>query len=428
MIDILIRVNNEAEWLPLIIASIQAQEGAEVNNILVLDNRSTDGCESALKHFSDPRIIYKKYDHAYRPGEMLNYGIDTLIHLNSGSKYVVIISAHCYFVNNIALKNIFSSLLVNHKARAAFGRQVPMNISDPQAIRDLTLLYPSESRTIKRAAAFNNAFSLIAYDALREHLFDATTSNLEDVIWAADELELGNEIVYAADAEVVHHHGPHHSNSVERLRGTKNTIKLHEKVFNTVLHAPQIDEKDILPIFAGMPTSKKLLKYLVTDLKGIPRIIWADKGSIPDDLKTDPALMILHRVKESTLSNSMYQEFPLVLDGLNELKVFYPYLIFYDNSYDDKYHIVDTKAAKSALEEKFSRVIWPVVESQNLIFTWSEEDKYVTNTKVINGVLGKIHNLVTVRGNGLVVARKALTGPAVIFDNCNYIRVQKNES
>lgn len=428
MIDFLIRVNNEAEWLPLIIQSILAQEGAEVNNILVLDNRSTDNCENTLKYFSDSRIIYKKYDRAYRPGEMLNYGIEELLQLKSGAKYLSIISAHCYFVNNIALKKILSPLLANKNARAAFGRQVPMNISDPQAIRDLTLLYPSESRTIKQAAAFNNAFSLIAYDALREHLFDVKTSNLEDVIWAAKEIELGNEIIYAADAEVVHHHGPHHSNNIERLRGTKNTIELNEKVFNTVLHAPKIDERDILPIFADMPTSKTLLNYLSVDLKGTTRIIWADKDSIPDDLKTDSSVIILHRAKKSLKSSSMYQEFYTLLDGLNELKFFYPYLIFYDNSYDDRYSIVDKKAAKAALEDKFFQSIWPVVESQNLIFTRNEDGSYVTNSMVNNGVIGKIHNLVTVRGNGLVVTRKALSNPAAIFDNCNYIKVKDNES
>ena len=54
-----------------------------------------------------------------------------------------------------------------------------MTISDAQAIRDLALLYPKESRVIQQAAAFNNAFSLIDYRALHDNLFDAETTNLK---------------------------------------------------------------------------------------------------------------------------------------------------------------------------------------------------------------------------------------------------------
>ena len=86
---------------------------------------------------------------------------------------------------------------------------------------------------------------------MKENLFDKRTTNLEDVIWANNEIKKGFKIAYCGDSEVVHYHGPHHSNSPKRLDQTKNTIKNNAKIFNINLRTANIIKSDIISIFAG---------------------------------------------------------------------------------------------------------------------------------------------------------------------------------
>ena len=150
-----------------------------------------------------------------------------------------------------------------------------MTTSDAQAIRDLVLLYPKENRLIEKSPAFNNAYSLIKYEALEEHLFDDNATNLEDVIWAKNELKKGFKIAYCGESEIVHYHGPHHSNSSIRLEETKNTIKKIE-VFNIKLWPANIIHSDVISVFAGFKLSKLLLEEAKRQLKNRKIIIWTN--------------------------------------------------------------------------------------------------------------------------------------------------------
>ena len=221
MIDILIRAYNESIWLPQLFRSLINQKGNKIRNILLLDNNSNDKPEKIANQFAELNIIYKKYDKEYLPGEMLNYGFRVLKELvkneDISSDYLCTLSAHCFFHTNDSLLTLHDYVESIPKCRAGYGRQVPMTISDAQAIRDLVLLYPKENRLISKSPSFNNAYSLIKYEALLEHLFDNETTNLEDVIWANDELQKNFKIAYCGESEVVHYHGPHHSNSSARL-------------------------------------------------------------------------------------------------------------------------------------------------------------------------------------------------------------------
>ena len=197
MIDFLVRAHNETTWLPLLFKSIGNQKDIQLGNILLLDNKSKDKPVNIKKLFPNLKIIYEKFDEKYLPGRMLNYGIDILKKQSDKNDFVCIVSGHCFFEDKNSIKKILDHLNSLKNCRSAFGRQVPMTISDPQAIRDLVLMYPKENRLISKAPAFNNAFSLISYDALNDNQFDNNTTNLEDVIWASKELEKGYKIIIA---------------------------------------------------------------------------------------------------------------------------------------------------------------------------------------------------------------------------------------
>ena len=85
MIDILIRAHNESIWLPQLFRSLKKQKGNLIRNILLLDNNSNDFPERYIDKFKELKIIYKKYEKKYLPGEMLNYGISFLMSLSEGT-------------------------------------------------------------------------------------------------------------------------------------------------------------------------------------------------------------------------------------------------------------------------------------------------------------------------------------------------------
>ena len=283
MIDFLIRVHKESIWLPQLLRSIERQEGGYVRNILILDNNSEDKPKEIINQFPNLKIIYSEYKKYYLPGEMLNYSINILVKRNSkennlNDDYVCIVSAHCFFDNNCSLQKFFNHLKKISNCRSGFGRQVPMIISDAQAIRDLVLLYPMESRIIKKAPAFNNAYSLIRYDVLEENLFNNETTNLEDVIWADNELKKGYKIAYCAESEIVHFHGPHHSNSYSRLEKTKKTIENNSKVFNINLRKANIISDEVISIFAGYELNDTLINEAKKQISNRKIILWTSKN------------------------------------------------------------------------------------------------------------------------------------------------------
>ena len=424
MIDILIRIHNESEWLPLTINSIFNQKGVKINKILILDNNSNDNPADYISFYEDKRFIYETFDEPYKPGKMINHGIKILKKNSLDSSSLLIMSCHCFFNDQNSLKNILEELNCEPKARAAFGRQVPMNISDPRAIRDLTLLYQQESRVINKAASFNNAFSLINYNALDEHLFDENTSNLEDVIWASKDINQGFNIVYASSAEAVHFHGPHHNDDKDRLESTNYTIQKYEKTFNTKLNKPKIKINEILPVFIGTPKNKKLKDYLLNDLSGVKRVLWdeKDKNRFAETYKN---LFFLKRKKYITHKSSLYENLEELYFALKDKKLFHPFIIIYDNSFDDKYEITSRQKAKNTLESSFSSAIWPTTRIENAIFTSSDNRKFQTTYD--KDSFGKLYNLVGLRGNGLILSANSLIEIKKIFHNSNYYIAKKNE-
>ena len=99
MIDILIRIHNESEWLPLTINSIFNQKGVKINKILILDNNSNDNPADYISFYEDKRFIYETFDEPYKP--MINHGTKILKKNSLDSSSLLIISSHCFFNNQI---------------------------------------------------------------------------------------------------------------------------------------------------------------------------------------------------------------------------------------------------------------------------------------------------------------------------------------
>ena len=275
---------------------------------------------------------------------------------------------------------------------------------------EIFLIYTKEPKTISSSASFNNAFSIIKKSALREHLFDDKATNLEDMIWAHNEISLGYSIKYVPTAEAVHYHGPHHSNSPARLKSTETTIRSYKDVFNIELVEPYINHRHVEQLFFGVPsdnflsTQYKILEslcFIVTSEK--------DKKSLVD-LGINDSQMLLVR---SSTDSTMYSLFPQVYSYLKKEKPWFLYLVIYDNSFDSQFPAISSHQAAKLLSQRFANCIWPVAKSKHIPFDMDmrilEEEKFADSFN------NKLIRFESRRGNGLIVTRKALNDPKLLF-------------
>ena len=421
MIDILIRAKNESIWLSQLFRSLIKQKGNKIRNILLLDNNSKDKPEKNIIQFPELNIIYKKYDKDYYlPGEMLNCGIQYLKDLSNGkdisNDYLCILSAHCFFNNNDSLLTLYKYIESIPECRSGYGRQVPMTISDAQAIRDLVLLYPKENRLITRSPSFNNAYSLIKYEALKDNLFDRYTTNLEDVIWANSELKNGFKIAYCGDSEVIHYHGPHHSNSITRLNQTKNIIKKNSEVFNIKLWKANIIDSEIISVFAGSKLNENLLKESKKQIKNKKIILWTNFNHSNDFSKKEQEKIIwIKRELKIKEKRPIYSDLPELYEKMEKMSLYYNFYILYDNSLNINFRLINPESSIKVLSENFGNVIWPSIISNKIIFTLDKEGKPYSNQKFSEFDFIKENQIEVLRGNGTILSRSALINPQLMF-------------
>lgn len=415
--NIIIRTHNELQWLPMLLDSLEDQVNIEISNVVVIDNNSNDHIEDFLYQYPSLNVHFLKYEKEYIPGKILNYGIRWLFeNLESVDEEILIISAHCFFDDNSSLAKLKKALESNKDCRVAFGRQIPMNISSNQAIRDLSLIYPKESKKIQNAPMLNNAFSLFSKSALEDHCFDETATNLEDVIWASKEIKKGYSIFYCSESEVVHYHGPHHNNNESRLSNTAETITSHSDVFNLKIAQPKINPQKFIQVFVRNASSKILDETIKKFSQDTKIIIWGNE--VPKNLIQKN---VIHFKREGlNLNTALYNSYNSFFEMLKANDLSYNHFIFYDDTIDGGYKIIDIPLAVKKLQDTFCSTIWPVKNDNRLIF--SKNNEVFKPTQVIeNGIWKKQENLVALRGNGTILSVNALLNQKEMFSDFDFI-------
>lgn len=425
--------------MPQLLGSLQAQREVKLGRVLLLDNLSEDRPEDVAQLFPNLDISIVAYDETYKPGRMLNYGINFLQNQPQTGQddKLLIISAHCFLLNIDALAKLESAIDCSEGAvRAVFGRQVPMRQSDDQAVRDLSLLYPNEDRQASKAASFNNAFSMIQYLALEAHLFDDDATNLEDVLWAAEEIDSGFSISYVSGSTVAHHHGPHHSNVPERLASTRLTIEQYKSVFHFNPASARVASTEILPVFITEGTNPQLLSLI--DSWDIPPrlVVWTSRDSFSVEsvksgkeggpLLSKSILQRSEKVPDAQVS-SLYEALPHLQLQLAEHGLQSNYYLLFDDSFDPEYSFVTPELAASSLSENYQPAMWPVVETNGLIFTEVSKGIYHPNQVSQGGhQWKKTHSFNALRGNGLVLTAGAISRPTLAFSAFGFIELGKH--
>lgn len=220
MVSVIIRTRNEGRWIKNCLDSIQEQTFKDYE-IVIVDNCSTDNTLSLVAShtlYNLNKVKLVRIEN-YIPGKALNDGI-----INSSGKFIVCISAHCIPRDENWLQELINPLL-SSKYVATYGRQVPMPYSNPEDIRDLSLVFLKDSRVQKKDFFFHNAHSAFTRDIWEKFPFNEELTNIEDRLFGKNLIENGYEIYYNATPTVYHYHGIHQTGNKTRLEGVIRIMK-----------------------------------------------------------------------------------------------------------------------------------------------------------------------------------------------------------
>lgn len=216
-ISIIVRTYNEEQWIGHCLDKIGTQTIDDVEVVLV-DNESTDKTVEKARHVRPDLSLVEISD--YMPGLALNEGIKA-----SEGDYVVCLSAHCVPVDDRWLERLHANFEREDDVAGVYGRQLPVESSDPVDKRDLLRTFGPERRVQERDTFFHNANSMIRRDVWEDHPFKEDVTNIEDQIWGNEVINAGFRLVYEPEAAVYHHHGINQGNDEQRTQGVVRTME-----------------------------------------------------------------------------------------------------------------------------------------------------------------------------------------------------------
>ena len=392
-VSVVIRTFNEGNWLSLALESLVKQVDIIIDSVYVVDSGSTDctlEISSAYRKFLNIEIVHYRGD--YLPGNSLNQGV--LKALSSKSDFICVLSAHCIIQEVDALSLMTKA--ISRNIRVVFGRQRPLEFSDGIAWRDMAHLYPSESRVYSKHPVLNNAFSLYSKEAFKDHLFDKNITNLEDVIWAYQELSKGYKIQYYADVSVAHYHGPNHQNSPDRLTSTLDVIKTNTEVFKMLSSKLGISTYNLLNVIFLKDEQDLLCSIKVID--SIDTVISCPKYLVDTVGKIYPDYKVI--VREFDTDKSLHFEHLQIRGKILDLFPRLTHIISYDSTYEENYNVISIKAILDSIEKSFPDIIFQVVKDNSMRLknesgNFLPSDEKAVTYKVLrgNGTVYRLNNL-----------------------------------
>ena len=143
LVSIIVRTKNEGFWIGKCLHAIENQLYQNFE-IIVVDNSSTDKTLTIIKkNFPKVKIVQYK-SNKFFPGRSLNLGIS-----KSKGNYIVMISGHCIPKNNKWLGNFVRNLKSKNVA-GCYGKQEPLDISNPHDVRDMYYLFGKDKKNTNK--------------------------------------------------------------------------------------------------------------------------------------------------------------------------------------------------------------------------------------------------------------------------------------
>ena len=210
LVSIIVRTKNESFWIGKCLHEIKNQTYKNYE-VIVVDNLSTDQSLKIVKN-NFPKVKIIKYkSREFFPGRALNLGIQA-----SKGRFIAMISGHCIPKNKSWLSNLIKNFK-NKKVAGVYGKQEPLDMSDPSDARDLIYLFGKDKKIQSKDPFFHNANSMIRRNLWKKIKFDENINHIEDRIWAQKQINKGYKIVYEPKSSVFHYHGVSHKSNISRV-------------------------------------------------------------------------------------------------------------------------------------------------------------------------------------------------------------------
>ncbi|MFZ2198326.1 MAG: glycosyltransferase, partial [Thermodesulfovibrionales bacterium] len=196
LISIIIRCKNEEKSIGRTLEKIYAQAINIPYEVIVVDSGSTDRTLEIVQQY--PVRVFRISPESFTFGYALNYGIE-----RTGGTIIVNLSAHCFPVDDYWLSRLISPILEG-KAEAAYGKQVPIKEINPFEEVSLNKHFPDDEKKSGRVP-FSNANCAFLKTMWEEVKFDEKIPSWEDYLWFLH-LKRRYSFRYCSGAAVFHTH------------------------------------------------------------------------------------------------------------------------------------------------------------------------------------------------------------------------------
>ena len=196
-ISIVIRCYNEEEHIGRLLSGIIQQTIQDVE-IIVVDSGSTDATISIASRYPVKLISIKPQEFTF--GKSLNLGCQA-----ATGKFIVIASAHVYPVYQDWLEKLIAPF-DNPNIALTYGKQRGNENSKYSEHQIFTQWFPDKSNCDQNTPFCNNANAAIRRSLWQKLPYNESLTGLEDLDWSKRAMELGYQIAYVAEAEIIHVH------------------------------------------------------------------------------------------------------------------------------------------------------------------------------------------------------------------------------
>jgi glycosyltransferase involved in cell wall biosynthesis len=198
-VSVIIRTRNEAQSLRKVLEIIANQDTNFSYEIVLVDSYSTDDTKHIAEKYGCKIVNLSQAEFSW--GRGLNIGIE-----NSEGKFCILLSAHCYPVNNKWMNGLVEPLIEDERVAANYGGQIPIKGVDPFEEVELKEWFPTNKSPDKKRVGISNSNACIRKEVWRLFKFNETLSSYEDAEWAMRVQNAGYLLKYVSEAAVFHSH------------------------------------------------------------------------------------------------------------------------------------------------------------------------------------------------------------------------------
>jgi len=198
IVSIIIRTFNEGHHIGGVLECVFSQNTNRHFEVIIVDSGSTDKTLGIVQEYPVKIVHIKPEDFSF--GYSLNKGIEV-----AGGEYVVLLSAHCYPMNDSWLDEIIEPF-EDARIAAVYGKQRGNHVTKFSEHQLLKKMFPESSCMQTDIPFCNNANTAIRRSLWEELPYDEELTGLEDLAWAEKMQKRGHTIYYTISAGIFHIH------------------------------------------------------------------------------------------------------------------------------------------------------------------------------------------------------------------------------